>query len=426
MRIPVRLEVLDFTLPDRTTSRTMVATGYDEVARRYTGESYPGPNSPQDHLTRRVSDRQFLQARRHRISLVDDNAGAQPWPEDRPRPEWIPRLTGKLFSRENGYVGPGEGIGSDVFVVGLYGAWNSWWAGAEREVMRSRARAWELWFKRNFPAVDRFIYLSDESENYEETEEWARWLKPDAEGEPALATFATANLVKSIDAMPSLAIFGSWIGVGDTLVWERAVTALRQTGRRLFLYNGLRPASGSFAIEDDGVALRELPWGQYKKHVDRWFFWDATYYGNYQGERGDTNVFVEAQTFGGAPVFDENTGLTGPNTSNGDGVLFYPGIDAIFPEHSYGLAGPIASLRLKYWRRGIQDVEYIALAEAVDREATWAIIERMVPKVLWETGVGDAADPSWVRAPVSWSTNPDDWEAARRDLADILKKGSTP
>ena len=425
-RIPVRLEVLDFTLPDRTTSRTMVATGYDEVARRYTGESYPGPNSPQDDLTRRVADRQFLLARRHRISLVDDNAGAQPWPEDRPRPEWIPRLTGKLFSRENGYVGPGEGIGSDVFVVGLYGAWNSWWAGAEREVMRSRARAWELWFKRNFPAVDRFIYLSDESENYEETEEWARWLKPDAEGEPALATFATANLVKSIDAMPSLAIFGSWIGVGDTLVWERAVTALRQTGRRLFLYNGLRPASGSFAIEDDGVALRELPWGQYKKHVDRWFFWDATYYGNYQGERGDTNVFVEAQTFGGAPVFDENTGLTGPNTSNGDGVLFYPGIDAIFPEHSYGLAGPIASLRLKYWRRGIQDVEYIALAEAVDREATWAIIERMVPKVLWETGVGDAADPSWVRAPVSWSTNPDDWEAARRDLADILKKGSTP
>jgi hypothetical protein len=268
--------------------------------------------------------------------------------------------------------------------------------------------------------------LSDESENYKETEQWARWLKPDAEGEPALATFATANLVKSIDALPSLSIFASWIGVGDTPVWERAVETLRQTGRRLFLYNGLRPASGSFAIEDDGVALRELPWGQYKKHVDRWFFWDATYYGNYQGERGDTDVFVEAQTFGGAPAFDEVTGMTGPNTSNGDGVLFYPGTDAIFPEHSYGLAGPIASLRLKYWRRGIQDVEYIALAEAVDRRATWAIIERMVPKVLWETGVGDPADPSWVRVPVSWSTNPDDWEAARRELADIIKEGSTP
>ena len=89
--------------------------------------------------------------------------------------------------------------------------------------------------------------------------------------------------------MPSLSIFASWIGVGDTPVWERAVESLRQTGRRLFLYNGLRPASGSFAIEDDGVALRELPWGQYKKHVDRWFFWDATYYGNYQ-ESGATRT----------------------------------------------------------------------------------------------------------------------------------------
>ena len=148
----------------------MVATGYDEIAHRYTGESYPASNSPQDDLARRVADRQFLLARRHRISLVDDNAGAQPWPEDRPRPEWMPRLTGKLFSRDNGYAGPGEGSGSDVFVVGLYGAWNSWWGGAERDVMRSHATAWELWFKRNFPAVDRFIYLSDESENYKETD----------------------------------------------------------------------------------------------------------------------------------------------------------------------------------------------------------------------------------------------------------------
>jgi hypothetical protein len=192
----------------------------------------------------------------------------------------------------------------------------------------------------------------------------------------------------------------------------------------LFLYNGLRPASGSFATEDDGVALRELPWGQYKMRIDRWFFWEATYYANYQGGRSDTDVFVEAQTFGGAAQFDEITGLTGSNTSNGDGVLFYPGTDAIFPEHSYELEGPIASLRLKHWRRGIQDVEYLALAEAIDRQATWAVIEQMVPKVLWETGVGDPSDPSWVLAPVSWSTNPDDWESARRQLAAIIEKAS--
>ena len=161
------------------------------------------------------------------------------------------------------------------------------------------------------------------------------------DGAQSLATFATANLVESIDAMPSLSIIGSSIGVGDTPVWERAVETLHTTGRRLLLYNGLRPASGSFAIEDEGVALRELPWGQYKKQVDRWFFWNATYYNDYQGGRGDTDVFVEAQTFGGLPAFDEITGLTGWNSSNGDGLLFYPGTDAMFPKHSYRLEGPI-------------------------------------------------------------------------------------
>jgi hypothetical protein len=43
--------------------------------------------------------------------------------------------------------------------------------------------------------------------------------------------------------------------------------------------------------------------------------------------------------------------------------------------------------------------------------------------VLWENDVSDPADPTWVKAPISWSNNPDDWEAARRRLADIIEGG---
>ncbi|MDW6023083.1 DUF4091 domain-containing protein [Mesorhizobium sp. BAC0120] len=418
--VPVELTVLDFALPDQTTSGTMVATSYEEIARRYTGNAYPNPGTPQDRLARLVADRQFMLARRHRISLVDDNSGATAWPQDRPRPEWIARLTGKLFSRANGYAGPGEGLGSDLFVVGLYGSWQSLWGGSDQQTLRMHTSSWESWFHANFPAVERLLYLADESPNFSQTEQWANWIKQGLDARPPLATLATANLVESLDKMPSVSVLASWIGVGDTSIWDAAVEKLRQTGRRLFFYNGMRPASGSFAVEDDGVALRELPWGQFKKGVDRWFFWNATYYANYQGSRGDTDVFENAQTFGGEPKFDRVTGMTGWNTSNGDGVLFYPGTDAIFPGQSYGLAGPIASLRLKYWRRGIQDVEYLALADRVDRKATSAIVERMVPRVLWETGVGSSSDPTWVRAPISWSVNPDDWEAARKELARII------
>jgi hypothetical protein len=106
---------------------------------------------------------------------------------------------------------------------------------------------------------------------------------------------------------------------------------------------------------------------------------------------------------------------------NGDGVLFYPGTDKSFPDESYGVEGPIASLRLKYWRRGIQDVDYLVLAGEKDPDAVAKIVNRMVPKVLWENGVSDPDDPTWVRAPISWSADPDDWEAARAELADIIE-----
>ena len=32
--------------------------------------------------------------------------------------------------------------------------------------MLAHTKAWELWFERNFPAVDRFIYFADKSSDY--------------------------------------------------------------------------------------------------------------------------------------------------------------------------------------------------------------------------------------------------------------------
>lgn len=101
-------------------------------------------------------------------------------------------------------------------------------------------------------------------------------------------------------------------------------------------------------------------------------------------------------------------------------MLFYPGTDLVFPDESYDLLGPIASLRLKHWRRGIQDIQYITLANEIDPIATQAIVDEMVPTVLWEVGVADPADPTFLHEPPSWSTNSDDWEAARKALANII------
>ncbi len=89
--------------------------------------------------------------------------------------------------------------------------------------------------------------------------------------------------------------------------------------------------------------------------------------------------------------------------------------------HSHGVLGPFASLRLKHWRRGIQDVDYLTMAAAVDATRTAEILNQMIPKILWEYGANDRSDPTWVLTDISWSIDPDQWEEARAALADIIE-----
>jgi hypothetical protein len=295
--------------------------------------------------------------------------------------------------------------------------------------MWSNSDACVNWFDNNSftTATECFLYLSDESDDFEQTERWAKWLDSNPGPGQRLLSMATIPLPLAAEETPSLDIPASWMSVGPTDDWQdSADDYLADPDKRFYLYNSHRPASGSFAIEDDGIALRELAWGQYKKGIDRWFYWESTYYQNfqcygYEDPVANTNVFKQAQVYGCLDGPDESLGETGWNYLNGDGVLFYPGTDLTYPDDSYGVHGPFASLRLKHWRRGIQDADYLAMAASVDPERTEEIVQRMVPVVLWEVGINDPEDPSYVYSDISWSTDPDDWEAARSELADIIE-----
>src|SRR5258706_5844409 len=238
----------------------------------------------------------------------------------------------------------------------------------------------------------------------------------------------TINLRTAASQAPSLDIPTTTFGVGVPSEWQPLVDRYTSDSRqRFYMYNGHRPGSGSFATEDDGVALRELAWGQFKKGINRWFFWESTYYNNFQADMGDTNVFQTAQTMGKSTSNDPIIGRTGWSYGNGDGVLFYPGTDVLYPSDSYGVNGPFASLRLKYWRRGIQDVDYLTMASAIDPATVQSIVNQMVPKVLWEYGVTDPADPTFVHTELSWSIDPQIWELARERLANIISgRGPDP
>ena len=292
------------------------------------------------------------------------------------------------------------------------------------------------WFTiQNFETpTEYFLYLIDESDDYTTQEKWAGWINANPGTGKNLMSMATvSNPTAWENSMPSLDIPTSGLAMGITDLWENATRRLvRDTSKRFYYYNGARPASGTFCTEDDGIALRVNGWIQHKKKIDRWFYWESTYYNNYQAGLGQTDVFTRAQTYGyKEPALDLEfaRGEYGWNYTNGDGVLFYPGTDRHYTAQSYGVDGPLASLRLKHWRRGIQDADYLALADAVDSEATRAIVNRMIPKVLWEYGVANEEDPTYVYTNISWAIDPDNWEAARKELADIIEgavPGATP
>jgi hypothetical protein len=170
--------------------------------------------------------------------------------------------------------------------------------------------------------------------------------------------------------------------------------------------------------EDDGTAPRTLPWAQYKKSVDGWYYWQANL-------SGTDDRFQNATTWGNQSYYDSFLGMYGINgTTNGNGVLVYPGTDVMHPSNSYGVDGPFASLRLKEWRRGIQDSDYLALASQINPTAVQNIVSSIIPKAMWENPAPQG-DPSWFIGGISWSADPDTWEAARAQLAQIIG-GASP
>jgi hypothetical protein len=413
-KVPVSLRVRNFALPDAPSAKTMLFTSYGDISPRY-------GSAAQTALTN-----QRLMAHRHRISLIGDDesqTGTQPGSD------YLGVLDGSFFSATNGYAGAGAGTGQDVYSIGTYGSITE---GSTQSAFTSAFNGWETWFEANSPSTERFVYLCDEIDCTESTPTLATqlgwWAAITGVGSK-LHTMATQPLLDAPMALSdptsgwpfSQGVSSGGTSTGGTTAVDQtaanAVLAAEPT-RRIYSYNGQRPGAGSCATEDDGVSLREQPWGQYKKKIDRWFWWEATYYDDNQQGMGTVDLFSSADTFGVA-TSDPTYGTTGG--ANGNGVLVYPGTDVLFPSSSYGIAGPIASLRLKHWRRGLEDVDYLTLATAIDASAVAAIVDKVVPSVLWEQQCYDpTSDCSYTYAPVSWSIDPDDWEAAREQLAHII------
>lgn len=374
-KLTVELQVLSLTLPDAPTAKTMLwfsGSDTDQVLGRFFGSS--GGTAAQRQA---IQDRHFKLARRHRITLFQGEV-------DAPDAKIQARITGQAFSAAAGYEGPGQGVGQDMYSIHTYGG----------TLNAAEAKTWSDFFTQHGPTCEYFLYTMDEPSSGEFSS-----INAIAQAAKPVPSFVTHAPVSGLN----VDIYASYPAEYDIA----AAAAKTKAGKRVWIYNGVRPFTGSFVIDDVAVSPRVNPWIQYKYGIPRWFYWESTYYNDFQGGRGQIDVWKNPINF---------TNKWG-DEMNGDGLLFYAGRDKRFPASDQGWDMPLPSIRLKNWRRGIQDVEYLVAAAAAGQKALVdQVVAAILSKAVSETSGG---------AKVGWPDDGETWLAQRRKLADLFA-GTTP
>ncbi len=371
--IPINLKVYNFTLPDSTHIYSMF--GFSSVSGRHGLKA----GTPEFDKT----DTRYMQmAHRHRMNLMKRPRSLEELEATKSY------LTGEMYSQANGYAGPGENIGNNAFCVGYNGAFpleyggsfknatqESWWAGSD---------AWKNWFVKNAPHVQLNKYLFPDEpgskgapgkkgtgsmDTIRIQTKWARSNPGPGRKIPSLVTASIRqDLMGHVD-------FWSMSGSGALKALPEDVASVRAHGDMIGVYNGYRPALGAVITDADATDFRVIPWIVWKYDLDQYFYWSTNFWGR-------LDVFSNPYTY--------------QNRYAGDGTFFYPGTDAQVPGQSRELDGPLSSVRMKNYRRGSQDVEYMWLAKQAGKEAEMkAILSACVPVALWEAkNLKDAAWPA--------------------------------
>jgi PKD repeat protein len=384
--IPISLQVLDFTLPDENHYKTMIYYSDYCIDPRYNltyGAQWP-------------MMREFNKmAHRHRLDLI----GAGTWDEINNLPGVI---SGAAYTSAYNYQGPGEGVGNSLFSICTYGVT---WTDTEA-AYRTQSDQWVNWFDANAPNVDYFLYLIDEpgSSQYSWIQTRAGWIHDNPGPGNRLPVFVTKAVTDAL--IGSIDIWGSPTAAYD----QTATAAARARGEDVWPYAAFRPKSAADVIDDWGIAYRIKPWIAYKAGISRWFTWESSHYIRNPNEinpNSSIDVWTDPLTFHTSSASE---------TGNGDGTMFYPGRDYVFPAQDRGFNGPVSSCRMKMYRRGAQDYEYLWLADQAGRgQEVQNILQDLLPHVM------DTA----VTVP-DWSNSDAPYEQARRELADLLGPPRAP
>jgi hypothetical protein len=355
-------------------------------------------------------------AHRHRFDLIGSDVHDQPFDKEALE-RYAPYLNGMFYTPENGYEGPGAGVGERIFPIGMYG---SPVLGETEQEMQREADKWMGWFEEQEWKGQCFLYLIDEPlpDKFEWINSRSQAIKSSAGPGKNLPVLTTRPYTEGIEDAIDI-----WCG---SIINAKEKLGADEQGKPTWFYNGYRPSSGAVILEAAAIDLRvNGGWLKWRYDLDNYFLWHSTHWKhNHQGPRGrwHQNVYGHPVTF---VLYREHTDTHiddlyyvkgGLYWGNGDGILFYPGRDPFFMEQDRGINGPISSIRMKNLRRGIQDYEYMWLAaERAGKAVVDTIVQAAIPQGLHEADRGSQA---------TWSSCGSDWDGYRSKLAELIMSGS--
>ncbi len=376
--VPVELQLFDFTLPDKNSMHAMLFYSSDQPER------YHGRNM--DPAYHRL-------AHRHRVEFVhayDERSLQAAWG----------RFSGADFTRERKYEGPGESVGNVIAPRSFYGPGRDF---DNRATAWAQSDSWMTFLREQLPRAITFLYMPDEPRppEYPRILALAENIHSNPGPGRALPILVTSTYAEALD--PAIDIWAS----GPKGFRLDLVASERARGRDWWFYNGGRPAGGAITIDAPATDARATIWAAFKHDVRVYFYWHSVHWrhNSQKPTDRDQNVWANSITFDNRK--QERRSPDDQGYIHGDGVLAYPGEERLHPEEDRGIPGPVATVQLANFRRGLQDHQYLTLARRLGLDALVSeALAAIVPRVFSDAG-----------ARVSFPETGDPYEAVRLKLA---------
>ena len=381
--LPVELTVHDFALPNRPSTCSLM-WGTVPNKHKLTGDEL---------IEMKKTYRRFF--RRHFTeTFAGIGRGKQP-----SEAEWSVR-SGDLFTRENGYEGPGYGLPAPIIFLTMYGGGLKPFGGpgeyGDEASWHKGLLEYKTMIDKYAPGTMTVYYAWDEPNHafkggLAAFNTWMNKVAPwvhsfNRKHKAEIKVYATVSR-GTARQVPNLDIYAAHT--------RAEVEEMEREGDIHCRWNGPQ------GIAHFASALRVCGWKAYHLRTKIWWMWAWNDY------KAGFDVYRNPYNF------TNQYGELGAGT----GMFVYPGTDEFVTKRNPGLKGPVPGARFFNWRQGFIDFEYLTLAAKVDAKAVDAIVSPLVSGARLNSGLPGE------QASVGYAIGDEHYARARGKLVKIILKG---